>query len=57
VAAVEDDGAEEQTLIMRSGRHEQRVLLTDRERERLAYGDWKGWTEYVAQLAAVAEPA
>jgi hypothetical protein len=50
MAAVEDDGAEEQTLIMRYGGHEQRLLLTDAERERLAYGDWKGWQAYVDQL-------
>jgi hypothetical protein len=48
--AVDDDGAEEQTLIMRYGSYEQRVLLSDQERERLAYGDWKGWREFVAGL-------
>jgi hypothetical protein len=53
--AVEDDGAAEQTLIMRYGGHEQSVLLTDEERERLAYGEWKGWTEFVAQLPPTPE--
>jgi len=50
ITDVKDDGAEEKTLVMRYGAYEERILLTDEERERLAYGDWKGWTEFVAQL-------
>jgi hypothetical protein len=50
ITAVAEDGAEEQTLLMRYGAHEQTTLLTDAERERLAYGGWKGWVEWVEQL-------
>jgi hypothetical protein len=49
--AVQDDGMEEQTLIMSHGSHQERILLTEAERERLAYGDWHGWSEWVARLA------
>ena len=41
--AVEDDGAELQTLVMRRGERQEITLLTDDARERLAYGEWKGW--------------
>jgi hypothetical protein len=48
--AVQDDGTEEQTLVMSYGSYQERVLLTDAERERLAYGDWQGWPEWIAQI-------
>jgi hypothetical protein len=51
--AVQDDGAEEQTLIMSHGSHEERILLTHAERERLAYGDWHGWLEWTARLTVM----
>ena len=54
--AVEDDGAEEQTLVMQYGGYQERVLLTDEARERLAYGEWKGWEKWV-ERAALAGPA
>ena len=43
----QDDGAEEQTLVMRHGGYQESVLLTDQTRERLAYGEWKGWEDWV----------
>ena len=48
--AVQDDGADEQTLIMSHGSHHERILLTDAERERLAYGGWQGWPEWIVQI-------
>jgi hypothetical protein len=50
IAALHNDGAGETTLVMRYGGHEDVTLLTDSERERLAYGDWHGWEVYVEQL-------
>jgi hypothetical protein len=49
--AVEDDGAEEQTLTMQYGSHQEILLLTNAERERLAYGDWHGWPEWIASMS------
>jgi hypothetical protein len=58
-AAVEDDGTDEQTLVMRHGSYQESVLLTDETRERLAYGEWKGWEEWVerAERADQTPPA
>ncbi len=50
ITAVEDDQSEEKTLIMQYGSYQQTVLLTDEERERLAYGGWQGWTHFVEEL-------
>jgi hypothetical protein len=47
--AIEDDGAELQTLVMRRGERQESTLLTDEARERLAYGEWKGWVAWVEQ--------
>jgi hypothetical protein len=47
ITAVKDNGAELQTLEMRLGERREITLLTDDERERLAYGGWKGWVEWV----------
>jgi hypothetical protein len=44
---VEDDGAELQTIVMQRGEHQEIKLLTDEARERLAYGEWKGWVDWV----------
>ena len=50
ITAAEDDGADETTLVLRYGDHEQVIPLTEERREQLALGEWQGWTEYVAQL-------
>ena len=50
LSAVEDDGAADQTLVMQYGDYQESVLLTDETRERLAYGEWKGWEEWVEQV-------
>jgi hypothetical protein len=50
MVAAHDDGAEETTLVMRYGKHEQVIMLTDAARERLAYGEWRGWEAYVEQI-------
>jgi hypothetical protein len=50
--AIQEDGAEQQTLVMSYGGYQERVLLDDTERERLAYGDWHGWEEWIARIPA-----
>ena len=52
--AVDDDGDAETTLTMRSGQQATTIRLTDEEREWLAYGGWKGWEAWVAELSATA---
>jgi hypothetical protein len=52
ISAAEDDGADRTTLVLRYAGHEQTIELTDERREQLAFGDWKGWVEYAAQLSA-----
>ena len=44
IMAVEDDGHEETTLLVRYARNEAEVLITDENRELLAYD---GWSRYV----------
>lgn len=50
IAAARDDGAAETTLTMSYGEHSSAIVLSEAERERLAYGGWPGWEAYVAQL-------
>ena len=50
IVAAQDDGAETITLAMRYGEHAQAIVLSDAQREELAYGGWHGWEAYVAQL-------
>jgi hypothetical protein len=57
IAAVADDGAEQHTLIMRYGTYREDILLTDEVRERLAYGEWKGWEEWVERAEAAMRQA
>ena len=44
IMEVEDDGREETTLLVRYAGKEQQVVVTDENRELLAYD---GWTRYV----------
>jgi hypothetical protein len=44
ITAVEEDGREETTLLVRYAGREQQVVVTDENRELLAYD---GWTRYV----------
>jgi hypothetical protein len=46
---VEDDGAELQTIVMQRGERREIKLLTDEARERLAYGEWKGWVAWAEE--------
>lgn len=55
ITAVEEDQSEEKTLIMQYGNYEQAVLLSAEERERLAYGGWQGWHQFVEELPASAQ--
>jgi hypothetical protein len=50
--AMHDDGAEQQTLVLSYGSYQERIVLTEPERERLAYGDWRGWEEWIARIPA-----
>lgn len=50
ITAVEAHQREEKTLIMQYGNYQQAILLSDAERERLAYGSWKGWHQFVEEL-------
>jgi hypothetical protein len=49
---MHDDGAEQQTLVLSYGSYQERIVLTEPERERLAYGDWRGWEEWIARIPA-----
>jgi hypothetical protein len=44
ISDVEDDGREETTLVLRYGDHHAEVVVTDENRDLLAYD---GWTSYV----------
>jgi hypothetical protein len=52
ITAVEDDGADRTALVLLYAGHQEIIELTDERREQLAFGDWKGWVEYVARLSA-----
>lgn len=47
IVDVRDDGAEETTLVLRYNNHEAKIVVTDENRELLAYD---GWTQYVDVL-------
>ena len=44
IVDVEDDGRQETTLLLRYGDHETQIVVSDENRERLAYD---GWTAHV----------
>jgi len=50
VTEVVDDGKTETTLILRLGDQQKTIVITDMNRELMAYGGWKGWIEFVEQL-------
>jgi hypothetical protein len=57
ITDVIDDGKTDVTLILRRGDKQRVVLITDENREALAYGGWPGWVRFVEDLASAAEPA
>jgi hypothetical protein len=50
ITEVVDDGTEETTLVLRYGEYEKVVLMTDENRELLAFGGWPGWVQFVEDL-------
>jgi hypothetical protein len=57
ITDVIDDGKTDVTLILRHGDDERIVLITDENREALAYGGWPGWVRFVEEPLEAAEPA
>jgi hypothetical protein len=50
ITDVVDDGKTDVTLILRHGDDQRVVLITDENREALAYGGWSGWVRFVEDL-------
>jgi hypothetical protein len=50
ITNVVDDGKEETTLVLQYGDRQQVMLISDQNREALAYGGWPGWVQFVAAL-------
>jgi len=57
ITDVVDDGKTDVTLILRHGDDQRIVLITDENREALAYGGWPGWVRFVEELKDAAAPA
>jgi hypothetical protein len=57
ITDVIDDGATDITLVLRHGDDERIVLITDQNREALAYGGWPGWVRFVEGQADTAAPS
>ncbi|HEX6290484.1 MAG TPA: hypothetical protein VFZ66_14950 [Herpetosiphonaceae bacterium] len=47
ITKVVDDGKDQTTLVMRVGDHQKVFVITDNNREALAYGGWRGWVDFV----------
>ena len=45
-----DDGRAETTLILKSGDQQQTIVISDANREQIAYGSWSGWVDFVEKL-------
>jgi hypothetical protein len=58
ITDVVDDGKAETTLILRHGDQQELVLISEANREQLAYGGWQGWVQFVNELPGTptAEP-
>ena len=58
ITEVVDDSKAETTLILRYGDQQKTVVITDANRELIAYGGWHGWVQFVEELpsAPAAEP-
>jgi len=56
ITEVVDDEKTETTLILRSGDQQKTVVITDANRELMAYGGWKGWVDFVEQLPSTPAP-
>ena len=58
ITAVVDDGEAETTLILQYRDQQKTVVITDANRELMAYGGWHGWVQFVEELPSTptAEP-
>lgn len=56
ITNVVDDAQEETTLLLTYGRYQKVVVITDENRELMAYGDWPGWVEFVEEHPGSAIP-
>jgi hypothetical protein len=57
ITDVIDDGKTDITLILRHGDDQRVVLITDENREAIAYGGWPGWVRFAEELTDAAVPA
>ena len=56
ITDVIDDGKTDVTLLLRHGDEQRVVLITDENREAIAYGGWPGWVRFVEELTSAAAP-
>jgi hypothetical protein len=57
ITDVIDDGKTDVTLILCHGHDQRVVLISDENREAIAYGGWPGWVRFVEELPPTAAPA
>jgi hypothetical protein len=57
ITDVIDDGKTDVTLILCHGEDQRVVLISDENREAIAYGGWPGWVRFVEELPPTAAPA
>jgi len=50
ITNVVDDGKEATTLVLQYGDQQQAIVISDENREVLAYGGWPGWVQFVDEL-------
>jgi hypothetical protein len=50
ITAVVDDGQEATTLVLQYAEQQQIIVISDENREALAYGGWPGWVQFVDEL-------
>jgi hypothetical protein len=55
IMEVEDDGSEEATLVLRYGNTEAQVVVTDENRELLAYDGWTAYAEVMPDFFSAGE--
>jgi hypothetical protein len=51
ITDVVDDGKEKTTLVLSYGEQQKVMVISDENRELLAYGGWPGWVQFVEELA------
>ena len=58
ITNVVDDGKDETMLVLQYEDQQQVIVISDENREALAYGGWPGWVQFVEELPSspVADP-